>query len=182
VTVPVILRAAPVATFAELSEPQTVRVHELYDRAALQPRPGLDLHDVPIRVDHDDDAPPIGRVTALRVDTCWNAGGTWAWIHAELADPPSWLRVGATAVSIGRSAFETRRPHGADWQLILRAILSEVSLLTPGTMPAFPGAAVAWIGEPITRAAAEPAGEQVIHHAPGTRMRRVYDNAIVGVR
>ena len=109
-SVTVVLRAAPVATTAELTEPTLVRHHEMFDRAALRPLPGRDVRDIPILVDHRKDAPPIGRVTALRTEECWT-GGTWYWIHAEITDPPAWLRKG-TPVSISHSAFDKRTPWG----------------------------------------------------------------------
>lgn len=158
-SVAVILRAAPVATAAELMEPKAVSHHEMYGPDALRPRPGLDLRDIPIRVDHIKDAEPIGRVTALRTDDCWT-GGTWLWIHAEIDDPPGWLRKG-TPVSIGRSAFDTRRPLGAEWELVSKAFLTEASVLSPGVESAFPRACVEWIGDPVTRASSEPAGEVI---------------------
>lgn len=61
-TVVAILRAAPVATMAELIEPQTVRHHEMYAAGAFRVMPNLELSDIPVCVDHVKDAAPIGRV------------------------------------------------------------------------------------------------------------------------
>ena len=167
VSVVVILRAAPIATMDELMEPEAVQHHEMFDRCALKPPHGRELSDIPILVDHIKEAEPIGRVTALRTDRCWT-GGTWQWVHAEITDPPAWLRKGA-AVSISHSAYSTRTPWGAEWDLIQKAFLNEVSILSPGVKPAHPRARVEWIGKPEPQAARtdrRPAGE-VIHHPPG---------------
>lgn len=144
-SVPVILRAVPVATNAQMLEPDTVRHHEMYTRAALRVRPGRELRDLPICVDHDKDV-RIGRATALRVEE--EPGGAWLMIHAALDDPPGWLKKYETAVSISRAAFNTRTPWGADWELVQDALLTEVSLLSPGTKPALTGARVEWVGKP----------------------------------
>ena len=119
---------------------------ELYAAGALRPHPAWNLSDIPIRVDHIKDAPPIGWVTALRTDDCWT-GGMWQWIHAEINDPPAWLRKG-TPVSISRAAYDTSTHTGGNWPLIRKALLTEVSILSPGHKPAHPRAQVEWIGEP----------------------------------
>lgn len=147
-TVVAILRAAPVATSHELTEPEGVGHHEMYERGALEPLPNRELRDVPILVDHDKDADAIGRVTALRTDECIY-GGTWLFVHAEITDPPAWLRKG-TPVSIARASVDSRTPWGAEWRLVQRAILTEVSILPPGVKPAHPGARVEWIGEKVS--------------------------------
>jgi hypothetical protein len=174
-SVPVILRAAPVATNAQKLEPETVRHHELYERTALRPRPGLELGDVPICVGHDKDA-RIGRVTALRVEEI--RGDAWLMVHAALDEPPAWLRKFETAVSISRAAFDTRTPWGAEWELVQGALLVEVSLLRPGTKPAFAGARVEWVGKPQD---SQPAGE-IIYHTPGTRVRRTFKPPAIVIR
>jgi hypothetical protein len=160
-SVPVILRAAPIATFEELSQPESVRHHEMYERGSLKPRPGLDLLDVPTRVDHIKDDTPIGRVTAMYSDDD-PAGGTWLWLHAKLSDPPAWLRKGC-GVSISRSAFHTRDMGG--WDLVCGGILNEVSILSPGVEPAFARARVTWIGRPESPAAGadRPVAGEVIY-------------------
>ena len=125
--------------------------------------PAESFRDIPIRVDHDKHGEPIGHVTALRTDPCPH-GGTWLWVHAVIDSPPAWMRQG-TPVSICRAAFNKRRPWDADFDVISKAILVEVSLLSPGLEPEFRGACVDWIGKPIARAASKPAG-QVFHGAP----------------
>lgn len=165
-TVSAILRAAPIATFEEFSQPDTVRHHEMYDRGALKPLPGRELSEIPVLVDHIKDATPIGRVTGIRTDDCWT-GGTWLWVHVEITNPPTWLGKGS-GVSIGRSAYSTRTPWGAGWDLIQKAILTEVSILSPGVKPAHPRARVEWIGKPESPATGRtdrrpPAGGVVIH-------------------
>jgi hypothetical protein len=52
----IIARAAPIATTAELTAPQNVSHHELFERAALRPLPGREVADIPILVDHIKDA------------------------------------------------------------------------------------------------------------------------------
>ena len=140
-----ILRAAPIATNTESMEPEAVTHFEMYARDALHPRPGRELTDIPVRVDHRKDV-SVGRVTALRADTCVGGPrGTWQYVHVEISDPPPWLREG-TPVSISRAAYSSRTPWDADWLLVQKAILSEVSILSPGQEPAHPAACVEWMG------------------------------------
>lgn len=140
-TVSAILRAAPVLSNLATESDYA----EAYTRDSLTPRPGLDLRDIPILVGHEKTSDPIGHVTAIHYDECrrW-PGGQWAYVHATITDPPGWLREG-TGVSISRSALEYWTPWGCDFEIIQRALVSEVSLLTPGTEPAFAGAAVEWM-------------------------------------
>jgi hypothetical protein len=142
-TVVAILRAAPVVGFAEMDEP--IEHFEAYAPDALYPRPGTELRDVPVRVDHDKSA-SIGWVTALRVAPAEWGGppGRWQYVHVEIDDPPVWLRRG-TPVSISRAAHSSRTPWGADWLHVQKAILTEVSLLSPGHEPAHPAACVEWL-------------------------------------
>jgi hypothetical protein len=137
---------------------------------------------VPVCVEHDKEV-RIGRVTALRVEEA--PDGAWLMIHAALDEPPDWLRKRETAVSIARAAFDTRTPWGAQWQLVQGAILTEVSLLTHGSKPAFAGARVEWVGKPDHSLAAvtsdRVAGDEVIHHPPGTILRRPVGK-VLGVR
>ena len=176
-SVSVILRAAPIFTVDEFSQPEIVRHHEMFDRGAL--RPLFPDRDVPILVDHLKDSTPIGRVTSMRTDTCWT-GGTWLWVHAEITDPPAWLRRDTTGVSIARSAMSRRDMGG--WELIRDATLNEVSLLSPGVEPAFPRSRVTWIGKPSPAAALtshRAAGEVTLG---GQRIVRQNTGRVLGVR
>jgi hypothetical protein len=155
VSVSVILRAAPIFTVDEFAHPELVRHHEMFDRGALKPL--FPDREVPILVDHEKDGPVIGRVTSMRTDTCWT-GGTWLWVHAEITDPPPWLRTDATGVSIARSAMSRRDMGG--WELIRDATLNEVSLLSPGVGPAFPRSRVTWIGKPTDSPVARPSSDR----------------------
>ena len=69
-SVPVILRAAPIATFEELSQPDTVRHFEMYERGSLKPRPGLDssrrFHPRPRQGRHSDRARDVDSFGHLR--------------------------------------------------------------------------------------------------------------------
>jgi hypothetical protein len=149
-----ILRAAPIATNAESMDPEAVTHFEMYARDALHPHPGRELTDIPVRIDHNRDV-SVGRVTGLRVDTCVGGpSGTWQYVHVEFSDPPPWLRRG-TPVSISRAAYQSRTPWDADWLLVQKAILTEVSILSPGKKPAHPAACVEWMGERETPKPAE---------------------------
>ena len=131
-TVVAILRAAPIATNAESMEPEGVMHFEMYARDALHPHPGRELTDIPVRIDHDKDVSPVGRVTGLRADTCVDGPrGMWHYVHVEISDPPPWLCKG-TPVSISRAAYRSRTPWDANWLLVQKAILTEVSILSPG--------------------------------------------------
>jgi hypothetical protein len=146
-----IARAAPIVTPADLMEVQTVRHHEMFCRNGLRPLPGRDLPDIPVYVDHDKSADPVGYVTALREDECWT-GGSWLWVHARITNPPAWLTKD-TGVSICYAPYDKHTPWGASWELINRGFLKELSLLRPGVRPAHPRAQVTWIGKPEPSAA-----------------------------
>ena len=172
-TVVAILRAVPIATNAESMNPEGVTHFEMYARDALHPLPGCELTDVPVRVDHVKEA-SVGRVTGLRVDTCVGGpSGTWQYVHVAIDDPPGWLRVG-TPVSISRACYQSRTPWDADWLLVQRAILTEISLLSPGHEPAHPAACVEWVGkrEPAAAAPTSDAAAGEARQDPPAVLRR----------
>ena len=165
-----ILRAVPIATNAESMKPEGVTHFEMYARDALHPTPGSELTDVPVRVDHIKEA-SVGRVTGLRVDTCVGGpSGTWQYVHVTIDDPPGWLRKG-TPVSISRACYQSRTPWDADWLLVQKAILTEVSLLSPGKTPAHPSACVEWMEkrEPKPPPVAAPDRSEAWHDPPVLR-------------
>jgi hypothetical protein len=99
----------------------------------------------------------------------------------RLNDPPAWLRTGS-GVSISRSAYSRRDP-GAGWGLIRKALLSEVSILSPGVEPAFPGAQVVWIGDPQPPASKtdRTAADEILY-GDGTTITRYGIGQVLGVR
>ena len=104
--------------------------------------------------------------------------------------PPGWLRRDG-GVSLQYATLQKQDVDG--WIRVLRAILDEVSVLTPATKPREPCARVTWLGEEESGEAIvhAPGGDkarrlyavepQVIHHAPGSTLRR-HIGSVLAVR
>jgi hypothetical protein len=126
-------------------------------------------------------------VTGLREDICVGGPrGRRHYVHVQIHDPPPWLRRG-TPVSISRAADSTRTPWGADWLLVQKAILTEVSILSPGKEPAHPAACVEWMTpkeEKPSPAAVSATSDRAIAGEPYDYRLSVYDELerIVGYR
>jgi hypothetical protein len=104
---------------------------ELFQRGSMELVPGA-----PVLVDHDK-ARPIGFIKEIfnHPDT----DGEWLCALTTITDPPAWLKRG-TAASISY-ATATRGSLG-EAQRILRGLVTEVSVLSPGVRPAEPRARV----------------------------------------
>jgi hypothetical protein len=104
----------------------------LYQRGALELQ-----RDTPVCVDHDEHR-PIGRVRELfeHPDT----DGLWLAALTTITAPPAWLRRG-TPASI--SYINLRTQTLGESCRVLRGLVPEVSVLSPGVKPAQPGARVA---------------------------------------
>ena len=80
------------------------------------------------------------------VDNLWRwdwTDGPWVVAHATVAAPPSWLKRG-TRASFGFAVLHRRELNisGTQADVIARAIMQEVSVLSPATTPAEPCAEV----------------------------------------
>jgi hypothetical protein len=167
-----LIKFAPVFTHERFNDVTWARPgRRMYERGALEFMPGWD--SIPLIVDHDDER-EIGVVHRFgAID--W-VDGPWLYAVATVTDPPSWLKRG-TRASFESRPFDQRdviiREHRAE--VVARAFVSEVSVLSPSVKPAEP------LAEVLSLRAAEPAGE-VIYHTSGVLVRRYYANAVVGIR
>ncbi len=128
-----LLRVAPVATSAEMMEPESVRHHEMLERGGFRALPGK---EIAVEIDHEGHV--IGHVsdTFCELDP---TGGHWLFALAKLDEVPDWLEPGRSGISITRAAtFHKTMPGG--WELLRSGTIREISLLSPGVEPAFPRA------------------------------------------
>lgn len=140
---------------------------DIYDRLELCTRSQVTEHghlvllpDAPVCIDHDDDQ-EVGRIVdLLRFD---DAHGRWHWAKCEIDRPPEWLRRG-TKASICFSALQ--RGEAANRGIVRRAIVREVSILSPGVKPAEPFAEVA-----VLKDAPKPARPQSRHERDLDQLR-----------
>ncbi|MGZ4391715.1 MAG: hypothetical protein ACXVRK_06300 [Gaiellaceae bacterium] len=93
-------------------------------------RAGLTLQrEAPVVVDHD-----TGRLAGI-VDELVelpDTDGTWVAARCTISDPPDWLRRG-TKASFEYRTLVKRQVNG--WPCVSRALVSEVSILSPGRTP-----------------------------------------------
>jgi hypothetical protein len=134
-----------------------------FQRGALRLMP-----NTAVCVDHHEDR-RVGIVRELfeHPDT----DGVWLAALTTITDPPGWLKRG-TPVSLSYINLHTQTLGQAS--RVLRGLLVEASVLSPGVRPAEARAQVA------TFHRAEAAG-QVIHDPPGTVLRR-QTGVVLGVR
>jgi hypothetical protein len=181
------IRFAPYFTIERLEAgPKNGRT--LYDKGGLRFLPGVET--VPLLVDHDEDL-EVGFV-----DKLWHwddIDGPWCVARATVTKPPAWLTRGTkasfafskmwTASREDRAVYEriVRRYREdappMDWKYVHKGLVSEVSILSPGTKPAEPLAQVLLVER---TSAAEPAGK-VIHTPSGVLVRR-HSGHVIGVR
>jgi hypothetical protein len=134
----------------------------------------------PVFVDHDRGR-PIGRVREIFIAPDVNAGvlRDWYFASTEIPDPPAWLKVGG-AVSWSYSAMRTQQV--GETKRVLRALLNEISVLSPSTAPAESLARVAWVGSPTAVPSSDRAAVgEVIYHS-GERLVRYGCGQVLGVR
>jgi hypothetical protein len=102
----------------------------------LYQRGGLTLRgDTPILVDHDESR----RGDRAEVYEFADLDGPWLVADAEITAPPEWLST-RTKASFEFAPLQQQQANG--WNRILRALVTEVSILSPGTNPAEPLARV----------------------------------------
>jgi hypothetical protein len=131
------IRFAPIApadALRQLNEGSLDLERQWYKRDAFKFLPAE--ASVPLVVDHNVDK-RVGTVRSLfpHPDT----DGEWVAALCDVTDPPDWLRRNTPAsfkfITLLRHDF-----HG--WNTVARAIVREVSVLSPGVEPADPGAKV----------------------------------------
>jgi hypothetical protein len=129
-----VIRIAEVVAGDVLRDPEAIPAgRELVQRGALR----LISDDVPLIIDHDRDQ-RIGVVSEL---VEWPmVDGLWLAARVTITEPlPGWLRRGSAA-SMGWARVSTQQIAG--WSRVLKALLNEVSVLSPGVPPKEPRAQV----------------------------------------
>jgi hypothetical protein len=145
---------------------------EIFQRGAMT----LLRDNTPVFVDHDHDR-PIGSVREL--SNFADIDGDWLCAHTTITDAPDWLRQG-TAASICYATAQ-RCALGAT-QRILRGLVTEVSVLSPGVEPAEPRAKVVLLRH-ADRPAPTVAHEPALAHIDNTGLlMRPGIGRILGVR
>jgi hypothetical protein len=133
-------------------------------RELFQPGAVKLLNDhVPVLIDHDKGR-QVGVVREL--SNFADTDGLWLTAHATITDPPPWLKRG-TGASISY-ATAGHCSLGPALQRVTRGLMTEVSVLSPGTEPAEPRAKVLVFAERV--APTVPAGE--VFHGGGVLVRR----------
>jgi hypothetical protein len=155
----------------------------MYDPSGLTFLPNK--QSVPLVVDHDLDR-QVGVVHALGR---WEwTDGPWIVARCSIAEPPPWLKRGT------RASFGSRRLHAYEfngWEHVRRALVDEVTIVGPGFQPVEPCAEVVLL-EPASGANGSstvgrlfdrhPAVGEIIHHPPGTLVRRENIGQVLGIR
>jgi hypothetical protein len=151
-----IVKFAPVWLADRFDDPTWNRPgRTLYQRGAFQFLPGKST--VPLLVDHDDDR-EVGTVHEL-FELDW-IDGPWIAARATVTDPPVWLKRGETKASFGSKTYDRREIdiRGTSADIVAKAFVEEVSVLSPSVKPAEPRAEV-WsyrLAEPAVRSPAVP--------------------------
>jgi hypothetical protein len=157
----------------------TLRRELMVDRGALIPT-NRD-NSVPVVVDHDMNR-QIGVVRGIHVYPAVLPGGKVSdWYHAsvELNDVPGWLRRDGS-VSWGHRCLHEMELAGVN--LLKRALIDEISVLTPARQPKEPLARVCWVGEPsAARTSSDRPTDGEVFHGGGL-IRRPGIGQVLGVR
>jgi hypothetical protein len=174
VTLAACIQFAPVFTAERMAE--GARATDLYQRGSLRFLPSQS--SVPLLIDHDKDR----EVGVVREIVEWeNTDGPWFIARATVTHRPEWLKAFRTKASFGYANVE--RQEIGDWGRVLRALVTEVSLLSPAAKPAEPLAQVVLVerskDSPAAVDTSSSAGENL--SSPGVLIRR---NAgqVLGVR
>jgi hypothetical protein len=159
-----LIKVAPLVTPDAFHDPASVPAgRTLYQRGGLELMPRA-----PLVIDHDCGR-EIGQVRQLAEFR--DTDGLWLAAHCTVANPPEWLKVG-TRASFSFGLLSDQRV--GDWRRVLRALVSEVSVLSPGIEPAEPRAKVMLLERH------EPAGG--IHVKHGQRIVRHGIGKVLAVR
>ena len=130
-----VIKIGPLVTADVLRNPGSVRAdRKLYQRGGLEL---LSLKGVPLLADHDTSR-QVGTVHELI--NFPDTDGEWIAARATITDKPEWLKRGT------RASFEfasLQDQQVGDWSRVLRGLVSEVTILSPGVRPLEPRAQVA---------------------------------------
>ena len=130
-----VIKIGPLVTADVLRNPGSVRAdRKLYQRGGLEL---LSLKGVPLLADHDTSR-QVGTVHELI--NFPDTDGEWIAARATITDKPEWLKRG-TRASFGFASLQDQQV--GDWSRVLRGLISEVSILSPGVRPVEPLAQVA---------------------------------------
>ena len=146
-----------------------------FQRGALRLMPGS--LETPVVIDHDTSR-RVGFVRQLFEHP--EVHDVWLSALVTITDPPAWLKRG-TPASISYHDFQ--RQAIGDSERILRGLIPEVSILSPGRRPAEPGARVATFHR--TESSPSPArvtsdrpGVGEVFYGDGTLIRRYFNTPI----
>jgi hypothetical protein len=171
---PALLRFAPVFDARIVDDPKLARSVMVEGAGALD---RVSRHEpLPVLVDHDRE---VGRVRDIFAAPHTD-GRRWLFASVELDECPTWLKRDGGVSWSYRVLFD-QDVRGT--QRLLRAIIDEVTLVSPGFVPVEPLARVAWVGEPEPSPAAtadRAAGGEVLY-GDGKLVRRYFPNAVVAV-
>jgi hypothetical protein len=151
VTHSAVIKFAPIWTFERHNDPVWNRAgRTLYEAGSLKFLPSVT--EVPLIVDHDEER-EIGVVHELsRIE--WS-DGPWICARASIYDAPAWLQQYKTKASFSHRNLSTRTY--TECELVARALVDEVSVLSPSVKPVEPLAEVLLLeraAPPAARAAA----------------------------
>jgi hypothetical protein len=137
-----LIKFAPLHTLERRNDPRWTRPgRTLYEPGALKFLPSVS--EIPLLVDHDYSR-RVGTVHELfRME--W-IDGPWICARATVDDPPAWLRKHDTKASFEHRTYD-RSTFYPD--LIRRALVSEVSILSPSVKPREPLAQVVHLRESV---------------------------------
>jgi hypothetical protein len=124
--------------------------------------------EAPVFVDHEDRQIGVVRDVFRMDDTPLRA--SWWTARVEIDDAPEWLSTN-TPASVGFAALHRGTPINGWDDLVRSALVTEVSVLSPGVRPAEPLAKVVFLREHAT----EPEGE-VFYGGP--RLTRYFETTI----
>ena len=174
-SVSALLRFTPAFTPRVLDEPRLVR-EMMVERGALT-KVKLD-EPTPVVIDHDLDR-QVGTVREIAV---WDdvVTGTlvapWYFASCDITDPPGWLKRGG-GVSWSHKHLHSMEIAGTT--MLRKALIMEISILSPSTKPAEPLARVALVREsPAAGTDRLAVGDTVIYGKPGQRLVRYFETPI----
>lgn len=173
-----LIKFAPVYTAERYKNPEWERPgRDFYWPGSLKLIPDV---ETPLLVNHDESR-QVGVVRSLSEFD--DTDGRWISAHVTVTDPPCWLDK-RTAASFGRITVHAP-PMGEDAHRVTRALVKEVSILSPDRRPREPLARVLWIGKPESPAAVPATSDRSVAgeviYGDGTLVRRYYENAVLAV-
>jgi hypothetical protein len=170
-----LIKFAPVVTLKRVEHDPTWQDPDrtLYWSGSLELHPGY--REIPVIVDHDFER-QVGTVDSL-VEMPF-ADGPWVCAFATITDPPAWLEQ-RTKASFARLNYESTWVGRCE--RVARAHVTEISVLSPGTLPAEPLAEVTSLRrtqpQPAPAAASSVAPATAGNWGPGAVVRNLPDGS-----